>query len=67
MRVLWFLLFILNIVAAMMSTASVFLNSVLIGTMALVLAVQKKDMKILIKMILCCVPCIAYALLYVLL
>ena len=64
-RVLWFLLFVLNIVAAMMSTASVFLNSVLIGIMALVLAVQKKDIKILVKMILCCVPCIVYALLYV--
>lgn len=66
-KVLWFLLFILNIVAAMMSTASVFLNSVLIGVMALVLTVEKKDLKILVKLFFCCIPCVVYALLYVLL
>lgn len=65
--ILWFLLFVLNIVAAMMSTASVFLNTLLIGVMALVLALQKKDLKILLKLIACCVPCVVYALLYVLL
>ena len=61
----WFLLFILNIVAAMMSTASVFLNSILIGVMALVLAFQKKDLKIILKLSLCCIPCIVYALFYI--
>ncbi len=66
-KILWFLLFVLNIVAAMMSTASVFLNTLLIGVMALVLALQEKDLKILLKLIACCVPCVVYALLYVLL
>ena len=64
-KILWFLLFILNIVAAMMSTASVFLNSLLIGVMALVLTLQKKEIKILIKLIMCCIPCVIYAALYV--
>lgn len=64
-KILWFLLFILNIVAAMMSTASVFLNCLLIGVMALVLTLQKKEIKILIKLIMCCIPCIVYALIYV--
>ena len=64
---LWFLLFVLNIVAAMMSTASVFLNTFLIGVMALVLYLQEKDWKILLKMALCCIPCVVYAAAYVVL
>ena len=64
---LWFLLFVLNIVAAMMSTASVFLNTFLIGVMALVLYLQEKDWKILLKMALCCIPCVVYAAAYVIL
>lgn len=66
-KILWFLLFVLNIVAAMMSTASVFLNSLLIGVMALVLAVKKRDIRVLLGLFMCCIPCIVYALLYVLL
>ena len=64
---LWFLLFVLNIVAAMMSTASVFLNTFLIAVMALVLYLQEKDWKILLKMALCCIPCVVYAAAYVVL
>lgn len=64
---LWFLLLASNIVAAMMSTASVFLNSLLIGIMALVLSIQEKNIKILFQMAGCCIPCVVYALLYVLL
>lgn len=64
-KIVWCLLFVLNIVAAMMSTASVFLNSLLIGTMGLVLTLQKKDVRILIKLIMCCIPCIVYGLLYI--
>ena len=62
----WCLLFTMNIVAAMMSTASVFLNTFLIGVMALVLAWQKKDVKILLKLVICCIPCAVYAILYIL-
>lgn len=63
----WFLLFMINIVAAMMSTASVFLNSFLIAVMAIVFSLQEKNIKILFKMAACCIPCVVYALLYVLL
>lgn len=63
----WLFLFILNIVAAMMSTASVFLNTFLIAVMAVVFAVQEKNVKILFQMAACCIPCVVYALLYVLL
>lgn len=62
---LWFLLLVINIVAAMMSTASVFLNTMLIGIVGLVLCIQEKDVKILFKMAGCCIPCVVYALLYV--
>ena len=64
---LWLLLFVLNIVAAMMSTVSVFLNTFLIAVMALVLYMQEKDWKILLKMALCCIPCVVYAAAYVIL
>ena len=62
----WILLFIVNLVAAMMSTASVFLNVFLIGIMTLVLAWQEKNVRILFKMALTCLPCVVYGLVYVL-
>lgn len=61
---LWALLVAVNIVAAMMSTASVFLNTFLIAVMGLVLSIQEKNWKILLKMGACCIPCVIYALLY---
>ena len=64
---MWFLLIMINIAAAMMSTASVFMNSFLIAVMAVVFSLQEKNIKILFKMAACCIPCVAYALLYVLL
>ena len=64
---MWFLLLLINIVAAMMSTASVFLNTFLIAVMAIVLCIQEKNPKILFKMAGCCIPCVVYALLYILL
>ena len=63
----WCLLFMINVVAAMMSTASVFLNTMLIGIMALMLCIQEKNIRVLFKMAACCIPCVIYALLYVLL
>ena len=62
---MWFLLFVLNIVAAMMSTASVFLNTLLLVVMALVFWLQEKNIKILFKTAVCCIPCVVYALMYV--
>ena len=64
---IWFLLLVINIVAAMMSTASVFLNTILIAVMAIVFCIQEKNPKILFKMAGCCIPCAVYAVLYVLL
>lgn len=64
---LWLLLFVINIVAAMMSTASVFLNVLLLGVMAVVLAVRDRSPAIFLKIALTCVPCAAYGLLYMLL
>lgn len=64
---MWLLLLLLNIVAAMMSTASVFLNTFLIAIMAIVLSIQEKNMKILFQMAGCCIPCVIYGLLYVIL
>ncbi|MBQ9990279.1 MAG: hypothetical protein IJP31_04980 [Lachnospiraceae bacterium] len=64
---LWILLFIINIVAAMMSTASVFLDVVLLGVMAVVLAVREKSPVILLKVALTCVPCGVYGLMYMVL
>lgn len=63
----WLFLCILNIVAAMMSTASVFLNTFLLVVMAVVFGIQEKNIKILFQMLGCCIPCVVYALLYVLL
>ena len=64
---MWFLLFLLNVVAAMMSTASVFLNTFLLAVMGTVLSVQEKNVKILFQVAGCCIPCVIYGLLYVVL
>lgn len=61
---LWILLAVVNIVAAMMSTASVFLNSFLLAIMGVIMSMQEKNWKILLKMGICCIPCVIYALLY---
>ena len=61
---LWILLVVVNIVAAMMSTASVFLNSFLLAVMGIIISMQEKNWKILLKMALCCIPCVVYAVLY---
>lgn len=66
-KIFWFMLFVINIVAAMMSTASVFLNTILIFVMAVVFAIKEKNRKIILQMFMCCIPCVVYALLYVLL
>lgn len=62
---LWLLLLVLNLVAAMMSTASALLNVVLIGIMALVFAAKEKKISLLFKFALTCIPCVVYGLLYV--
>ena len=64
---LWWMLFWVNVVAAMMSTASVFLNAFLLIIMAIVFYIQEKNLKNVIKMAACCIPCAIYALVYIIL
>lgn len=64
---LWIILFIVNIVAAMSSTASVFLMAMLIGLSGLLLSIKEKNLQILLKLIITCIPLVVYGVLYLLL
>lgn len=64
---LWITLFGLNIVAAMCSTASVFLVAMIIGISGLVLAIREKNLQILLRLIVMCIPLVAYGTMYLLL
>lgn len=63
----WMDLFVLNIVAAMSSTASVFLIAMLIGLSGLVLSIKEKNVQILLRLVITCVPLVAYGVMYLLL
>lgn len=63
----WFDLFVLNIVAAMCSTASVFLMAMLIGITGLVLAIKEKDIQIILRLVITCFPLVAYGVAFLLL
>ena len=62
----WVMLFINNIVAAMCSTTSVLLLAMLIGISGLVLTIKNRDLQILLKLIITCVPLVVYGCLYLL-
>lgn len=62
----WICLVAVNIVAAMCSTASVFLVAMLIGISGLVLSILKRDIQILLKLIITSVPLVMYAAMYML-
>lgn len=64
---LWIILFIVNIVAAMSSTASVFLMAMLIGLSGLMLSIKEKNLQILLKLIITCIPLVVYGVIYLLL
>lgn len=64
---LWIILFVVNIVAAMSSTASVFLMAMLIGLSGLILSIKEKNLQILLKLIITCIPLVVYGVLYLLL
>ena len=64
---LWFTLFSLNIVAAMSSTASVFLIALLIGISGLVLTIREKNTQILLRLLIMCIPLVIYGAMYLLL
>lgn len=62
----WLNLGILNIVAAMCSTASVFLMAMLIGLSGLVLAVKEKNVQILLRLVITCIPLVIYGAMFLL-
>lgn len=62
----WIMLGAINTVAAMASTASVFLIAMLIGISGLVLSIMKKDVQILLKLMITCVPLIVFGVMFLL-
>lgn len=61
---LWLLLLATSFTGALCSTLGVFLVSMLVGLTAVFWSIYKKNIRILIKPALCCIPGIIYALLY---
>ena len=64
---LWTLLVVTNFVAAMSSTASVFLAAMLIGVTGLVLGIKEKDIQIPLRLMISCIPLVMYGVIYLLL
>lgn len=64
---LWVLLVLTNFVAAMSSTASVFLAAMLIGVTGLVLGIREKNIQIPLRLMICCVPLVIYGVIFLLL
>ena len=62
----WIVLFFLSIAAAMCSTASVFLVALMIAVYGVTLAICKKDVQIALKLMITCVPLVAYGAIYIL-
>ncbi len=63
---LWILLFMVNIVAALSSTASVFLMAMLIGIYGAVLTICEKNIQILLRLMITCIPLVLYGVMYLL-
>lgn len=64
--VYWIMLGIINIVAAMCSTTSVLLMAMLIGFAGLVMSIREKNMQILLRLIVTCIPLVVYGCMYLL-
>lgn len=64
---LWIMLVLTNFVAAMSSTASVFLAAMLIGVTGLVLGIREKNIQIPLRLMISCVPLIIYGVIFLLL
>lgn len=62
----WITLMLINIVAAMCSTASVLLAAAFIGGSGLILTVYKRDMQVILRLLVTCVPLVAYGAMYML-
>lgn len=63
---LWLLLFLTNFVAAMSSTASVFLVAMLIGVTGLIMGIREKNIQIPLRLMISCVPLIIYGVIFLL-
>lgn len=63
---LWILLFMVNIVAALSSTASVFLMAMFVGLAGLVLSIVEKNIQILLRLMITCIPLVVYGVMYLL-
>ncbi len=63
----WLTMFVLSITAAMCSTSSVFLVAALIGIYGVVMSIYKKDIQIALRLMITCVPLVAYGALFLLL
>ncbi len=64
---LWVLLVLTNFVAAMSSTASVFLTAMLIGVTGLVMGIREKDIQVPLRLMISCVPLVIYGVIFLLL
>ena len=64
---LWILLVLTNFVAAMSSTASVFLTAMLIGVTGLILGIREKNIQIPLRLMISCVPLVIYGVIFLLL
>ena len=64
---LWIMLVLTNFVAAMSSTASVFLAAMLIGVIGLVLGIRERKIQIPLRLMISCVPLVLYGVIFLLL
>lgn len=62
----WAMLFVTNIVAAMCSTSSVFLVAIFVGFSGLVMSIYKKDIQVALRLMVTCMPLVAYGAMYML-
>lgn len=64
---LWIMLVLTNFVAAMSSTASVFLAAMMIGVTGLVMGIHEKNVQIPLRLMISCVPLVIYGVIFLLL
>ena len=62
----WITLVMTNIVAAMCSTASVLVAALLIGASGVVLTVYRRDMQVILRLLVACFPLVVYGAMYML-
>ncbi len=62
----WIVMFFMSIAAAMCSTASVFLVALMIAIYGITISVCRKDIQVALKLMITCVPLVAYGAMYIL-